>query len=323
MFKDKKVLITGGGGMIGRSLVKLLLEKECKIYIADLTKPTDLPEGVEHLQVDLRFFDNCMDICKGMNYVFHLAGVKGSPQMAKEQPVDFMVPMLQFNTNMIQSAYESKVDWFLYTSSVGVYSPAEIFQEDSVWSTFPSPNDRYAGWAKRMGELQTETYKIQYGFDRFSIVRPANVYGPYDNFNPTNAMVIPSLIRKANENDVLDVFGDGTAIRDFIYADDVARGMIFAVENKITQPLNLGSGKKYTIGDVVNLVIKYSSRKNTIQYNPSGIKGDDIRLFDMTRANSYGFEPQTTLEDGIKLTTEWYLNNKEILDKRYNPFVNH
>lgn len=323
MFKDKKVLITGGGGMIGRSLINQLIDKECKIYIADLTTPTDLPEGVEHLQVDLRFFDNCLDICKGMNYVFHLAGVKGSPKMCIEQPVDFMVPMLQFNTNMIQAAYEANVDWFLYTSSVGVYSPAEVFQEDSVWSTFPSPNDRFAGWTKRMGELQTEAYKIQYSFDRFSIVRPANVYGPYDNFNPTNAMVVPSLIRKANENDILDVFGDGTAVRDFIFADDVARGMIFAVENKITQPLNLGSGKKHTIGDVVDLVTKHSSRDNTVKYNPSGIKGDDIRLFDMTRANSYGFEPQTSLEEGIKLTTDWYLNNKDILDKRYNPFVNH
>jgi GDP-L-fucose synthase len=323
MFKDKKVLITGGGGMIGRSLINQLLNKGCEITIADLTKPTDLPEGVKFYEVDLRYFDNCLTICKGKNFIFHLAGVKGSPKMCIEQPVDFMVPMLQFNTNMIEAAFKSNVEWFLYTSSVGVYSPAEMFQEDNVWSTFPSPNDRFAGWAKRMGELQTEAYKIQYGFDRFSIVRPANVYGPYDNFNPSNAMVVPSLIRKANENDVLDVFGDGTAVRDFIFADDVARGMIFAVENKITQPLNLGSGKKHTIGDVVDLVKKHSSRNNTVQYNPSGVKGDDIRLFDMKRANSYGFEPKTSLEEGIKLTTEWYLNNKDILDKRYNPFVNH
>ena len=323
MFKDKKVLITGGSGMIGRSLINQLLNKGCEITIADLTKPTDLPEGVKFYEVDLRYFDNCLTICKGKNFIFHLAGVKGSPKMCIEQPVDFMVPMLQFNTNMIEAAFKSNVEWFLYTSSVGVYSPAEMFQEDNVWSTFPSPNDRFAGWAKRMGELQTEAYKIQYGFDRFSIVRPANVYGPYDNFNPSNAMVVPSLIRKANENDVLDVFGDGTAVRDFIFADDVARGMTFAVENKITQPLNLGSGKKHTIGDVVDLVKKHSSRNNTVQYNPSGVKGDDIRLFDMTRANSYGFEPQTSLEQGIKLTTEWYLNNKEILDKRYNAFVNH
>lgn len=323
MFKDKRVLITGGGGMIGRSLINQLLNRGCKITVADLTEPVDLPTGVKFYKADLRYFDNCLMLCKGKHFVFHLAGVKGSPQMAKEQPVDFMVPMLQFNTNMIEAAFKANVEWFLYTSSVGVYSPAQIFQEDSVWSTFPSPNDKYAGWAKRIGELQTEAYKIQYGFDRFSIVRPANVYGPYDNFNPINAMVVPSLIRKANENDILDVFGDGSAVRDFIFSDDVARGMIFAVENKITEPLNLGSGKKNTIGDVVELVTKFSSRKNTIQYNPSGAKGDDIRLFDMSRASSYGFEIKTTLEDGIKLTTEWYLNNKEILDKRYNAFVNH
>jgi len=323
MFKDKKVLITGGGGMIGRSLINQLIDKECKIYVADLTTPTDLPEGVEHLQVDLRFFDNCLDICKGMNYVFHLAGVKGSPQMAKEQPVDFMVPMLQFNTNMIQASFEAKVDWFLYTSSVGVYSPADVFFEDSVWSTFPSPNDKYAGWAKRMGELQTETYKIQYGFDRFSIVRPANVFGSYDNFNPANAMVIPSLIRKAQENDILEVWGDGTPIRDFIYADDVAKGMIFAVENKITKPLNLGSGVGYTIKEVVDLVVKHSGKDLEVKWLSDKPNGDQKRLFDMSTAKSYGWEIEIGLEDGIKKTTEWFLNNKEILDKRYNPFVNH
>ena len=323
MFKDKKVLITGGGGMIGRSLINQLIDKECKIYVADLTTPTDLPEGVEHLQVDLRFFDNCLDICKGMNYVFHLAGVKGSPQMAKEQPVDFMVPMLQFNTNMIQASFEAKVDWFLYTSSVGVYSPADVFFEDTVWSTFPSPNDKYAGWAKRMGELQTETYKIQYGFDRFSIVRPANVFGSYDNFNPANAMVIPSLIRKAQENDILEVWGDGTPIRDFIYADDVAKGMIFAVENKITKPLNLGSGIGYTIKEVVDLVVKHSGKDLEVKWLSDKPNGDQKRLFDMSTAKSYGWEIEIGLEDGIKKTTEWFLNNKEILDKRYNPFVNH
>ena len=323
MFKDKKVLITGGGGMIGRSLINQLIDKECKIYVADLTTPTDLPEGVEHLQVDLRFFDNCLDICKGMNYVFHLAGVKGSPQMAKEQPVDFMVPMLQFNTNMIQASFEAKVDWFLYTSSVGVYSPADVFFEDSVWSTFPSPNDKYAGWAKRMGELQTETYKIQYGFDRFSIVRPANVFGSYDNFNPANAMVIPSLIRKAQENEILEVWGDGTPIRDFIYADDVAKGMIFAVENKITKPLNLGSGVGYTIKEVVDLVVKHSGKDLEVKWLSDKPNGDQKRLFDMSTAKSYGWEIEIGLDDGIKKTTNWFLNNKDILDKRYNPFVNH
>jgi GDP-L-fucose synthase len=323
MFKDQKVLVTGGGGMIGRSLVRLLVEREAKVYIADLTKPTDLPESVVYMKIDLRNFQDCISACEGMDYVFHLAGVKGSPKMCAEQPVDFMVPMLQFNTNMMEAAHRANVKWYLFTSSVGVYAPADVFYEDTVWNTMPSPNDRFAGWAKRMGELQAEAYGIQYGKKNISIVRPANVYGAYDNFNPANAMVVPSLIRKAQENDVLEVWGDGSTIRDFIHADDVALGMIYAVEKQITEPINLGSGKGYSIKEVVDMVVKHSGKQLEVKWLTDKPAGDKIRLFDMARAKSYGFDISVSLEEGIKSTTDWFLNNKEILDKRYNAFVNH
>lgn len=323
MFKDQKVLVTGGGGMIGRSLVRLLVEREAKVYIADLTKPTDLPEGVVYMKIDLRNFQDCISACEGMDYVFHLAGVKGSPKMCAEQPVDFMVPMLQFNTNMMEAAHRANVKWYLFTSSVGVYAPADVFYEDTVWNTMPSPNDRFAGWAKRMGELQAEAYGIQYGKKNISIVRPANVYGAYDNFNPANAMVVPSLIRKAQENDILEVWGDGSTIRDFIHADDVALGMIYAVEKQITEPINLGSGKGYSIKEVVDMVVKHSGKQLEVKWLTDKPAGDKIRLFDMTRAKSHGFDISVSLEEGIKSTTDWFLNNKEILDKRYNAFVNH
>ena len=323
MFKEQKVLVTGGSGMIGRQLVKKLLDKGAQVTIADLTDPIDLPDNVEFVKTDLRHFNNCLEICKGKDYIFHLAGVKGSPHMCMNQPVDFMVPMLQFNTNMTQAAFESDVKWYLFTSSVGVYSPSEIFYEESVWGSFPSPNDIYAGWAKRIGELQTETYNKQYGWDRVSIVRPANVYGPYDNFNPANAMVVPSLIRKAQENEVLDVFGDGSQIRDFIHAEDVADGMIFAVENKITEPVNLGSGEGNSIKELVELVIKHSGRKIDVEWYTDIPIGDKKRLMSMNKMKKYGFKNQISLEEGIQKTTDWFLNNKDILDKRYNPFVNH
>ena len=323
MFKNQKVLVTGGGGMIGRSLVKFLLERGAKITIADLTTPTDLPQGVKFVKVDLRYFDQCESICDGMDYVFNLVGIKGSPKMCAEQPADFMVPMLQFNTNMMEAARRAKVKWYLYTSSVGVYAPADVFKEDDVLNTVPSPNDRFAGWAKRMGEMQAEAYSIQYGWNKVSIVRPANVYGDYDNFNPANAMVVPSLIRKAQENDVLEVWGDGSTVRDFIHADDVALGMIFAVENQITQPINLGSGKGYTIKEVVDMVVKHANKNIIVKWLVDKPAGDKVRLFDMTRAKSYGFDISVSLDEGIKKTTEWFLNNKEILDKRYNAFVDH
>ena len=165
-----------------------------------------------------------------MDIVFNLAGVKGSPAMANERPASFLVPTITFSYNMMEAARREGVERYLYTSSIGVYAPAEYFREDDVWKTFPSPHDRFAGWAKRMGELQAEAYKIEYGWDKISIVRPANVYGPYDNFDPANAMVIPSLIYRALDGEApLTVWGDGTPIRDFIHARDVARGMMLMV----------------------------------------------------------------------------------------------
>jgi len=309
MFKDQKVLVTGGAGMIGRALVKLLVEQGAEVYLVDSRIPEDLPEGIAgHLKKDLCFFDNCMEVCEGMDYVFHLAGVKGSPQKTAKQPADFFVPMLQFNTNMMEAAREANVKWYLFTSSVGVYSPAEVFFEDDVWKTFPSPNDRFAGWAKRMGELQAEAYKIQYGWNKVSIVRPANVYGPYDKFDGENAMVIPSLIKKGIENDVMEVWGDGSAIRDFIYADDVARGMIFAVEKGITEPINLGSGNGATIKFIAEFIGQQFNKP--VKWDTTKPSGDARRLFSMARAHAYGFYPETSIDVGIRQTIEWYLNHK-------------
>lgn len=325
MFKNQNVLITGGGGMIGRSLVKFLHEKGANITIVDLTKPIGIPDDVGFIKTDLRYFDKCEQICKGKDYVFNLVGVKGSPKMCAEQPADFFVPMLQFNTNMMEAARRADVKWYLYTSSVGVYNPAEIFHEDDTIGTVPSKNDWFAGWAKRMGELQAEAYSIQYGWDKVSIVRPANVYGDFDNFNPDNAMVIPSLIRKALENDVMDVWGDGTTIRDFIHSDDVALGMIFAVENGINQPLNLGSGTGVSIKEIVDIISNYVTKKKSLGVNWLTDKqgGDLIRILSTERIRGYGFDNTVSLRDGIEQTIDWFVNNKEILDKRYNTFVNH
>ena len=321
-FKDQKILITGGSGMIGRSLVKFLLNKHANVTVTDIVRPADLHTEVNFIQSDLRYFDQCESVCSRMDYVFHLAGIKGSPKMCAERPSDFMIPMLQFNTNMAEAARRSGVKWYLYTSSVGVYAPTDVFVEDSVWTTMPSPHDKFAGWAKRMGELQLESYSIQYGNKNSSIVRPSNVYGDYDNFNLMNAMVIPSLIRKAHENEILEVWGDGSPIRDFIYADDVALGMIFAVENQITDPINLGSGIGYSIKEVVETVVKHAGKDMEIKWLTDKPMGDKVRLFDMTRAKSYGYNTSVSLDVGIKRTTDWFLKNKEIIDKRFNAFVN-
>jgi len=317
MFKNQNVLVTGGSGMIGRQLVNLLLEKGAKVYVADLNEPINMPSEIIFKKVDLRDFSSCKSICEGMDYVFSLVGIKASPKVTLEQPFDIMGPMLQFNTNMIEAALTTpSVKWFLYTSTVGVYTPSEIFYEDDVWNGFPSRNDWYGGWAKRMGELQCEAYERQFGTGKCSIIRPANVYGPYDNFDPKNAMVVPSLIRKAAENNIIEVWGDGSSIRDFVHAKDVARGMLFAVENKITKPLNIGSGTGVSIKELAEIVAEYFNKP--IEWLTDKPSGDAKRIFNMERAYSYGFKNEVSLKEGVIDAIEWFTANKDIVDKRYN-----
>jgi GDP-L-fucose synthase len=222
----------------------------------------------------------------------------------------------------MEAARRAGVERYLFTSSVGVYSPAEVFREDDVWKTFPSPNDRFAGWAKRMGELQAEAYRIEYGWDKVSIVRPANVYGPYDNFDPENAMVVPSLIRRALDGEnPLTVWGDGSPVRDFIHARDVARGMMLAVEKGVTEPINLGSGTGVSVRELVELVVANLDPRPEIRWDLTKPSGDAKRLMDTTRAESYGIKPQISFADGLRETIEWYRRHRSEAERRYNAFT--
>ena len=281
--------------MIGQALVELLYDiTTSNIMVADLPN------------VDLRDRKDCKDVCEGQDIVFHLAGIKGSPQRCMESPASFSVPMIQFNANMVEAAYNADVEWFLYTSSVGVYHPAEVFVEDDVWKTFPSENDWYPGWAKRVGEMNVQAYTKEYDWNKCSIVRPANVYGPNDNFSDEST-VIASLIKKAFKNDVLEVWGDGSPIRDFIYSEDVARGMIHMVENEVTEPVNLASGTGVTIKDLAFIICEYFDIG--LSFDESKPNGDMKRLMSTKRAESYGFKPQVSLKEGIIRTIKWYEEN--------------
>lgn len=320
-FANKKVLVTGGTGLIGKPLVELLLDAGSRVRVVSLDDPSRADPRAEFVRADLTNFEACLAVCEGMDIVFNLVGIKGSPKMTVERPASFMVPTLRFNTNMLEAGRVAKVGWFLYTSTIGVYAPAEIFREDDVWESFPSEHDKFGGWAKRMGELQADAYAIEYGLHNISIVRPANVYGPHDNFDPANSMVVPALIARAlgGENP-FTVWGDGTPIRDFIFARDVALGMMKVVEWQETRPVNLGSGKERTIKDIVEIVVGNMDQKPEVVWDTSKPSGDKKRLMDMSRAASLGFMPQVSLEDGIKQTMEWYKEHADELHNRYNVF---
>ena len=324
IFENKKVLITGGTGMVGMSLCKMLLKRNAEITLVSLDSVKVELKRTTFIKKDLRNFDNCLEVCKNKDFVFHLAGIKGSPDVALRKPASFFVPTILFNTNLLEAARQSNVSHVLYTSTVGVYAPAEKFYEDSVWDTFPSKNDWYSGWAKRIGELQLEAYSQQYNYKNFSIIRPANIYGPYDNFDQNNAMVIPSLINKAlSSKDELIVWGDGSQVRDFVFSDDVARAMILAVEKKIKLPLNVGSGSGVTIKDLVETIVEnIPNKKLKINWDITKPSGDKIRIMCTERIKSYGFECKTNLPDGIKLTIEWYLKNISYSKSKFNSFNN-
>lgn len=324
-YKNKKVLVTGGTGLLGRPLVDMLIKEGAKVRIASLDDSSRSHPKAEFKKCDLTKFENCLDACNEMDYVFNLVGIKGSPKMTKEKPASFFTPTILFNTNMMEAATQSKVKRYLFTSTVGVYSPAEIFYEDDVWKTFPSENDKFAGWAKRMGELQAQAYEIEDGWNKIAIVRPANAYGPYDNFDPENAMVIPSLIKRAiNGEDPFVVWGDGSPVRDFIHAKDVARGMIMALENcpGPYKPINLGSGTGYSIKNLVDIIINNLEYKPEVVWDTSKPSGDKIRVMDISRAKKLlGWKPKISLEEGVKNTMEWYREHKNLVEKRYNVFI--
>ena len=321
-YKNKKILITGGTGMIGIALTNSLLKEGAIVTVVSLDKIKIKKKNLKIVNKDLRELKNCIQLCKKKDYVFHLAGVKGSPEMTKSKPASFFVPTISFNTNILEAARRCNVKRTLYTSSIGVYSPANIFHEDDMWNKPPSNNDKFAGWAKRMGELQAEAYEIEHGESNISIVRPANIYGPYDNFNPNNAMVIPSLIYKAfKSKKVLQVWGNGKPRRDFMFSEDCAEAMKLILKKNINYPVNLGSGNGISIEDIAEIIKKNINKNLKIEWHSKKSKGDNIRILSIQKLKKIGFKPRYSLEEGIKKTIDWYKTNRNISKKKYNSFL--
>jgi GDP-L-fucose synthase len=315
-FENKKVLVTGGTGLIGREVSQILLELGATVKVVSLDY-VNLDNRIEAVFGDLTNLDFCLEHTKNIDYVFHLAGVKGSIEVTKSRPASFFVPLLMFNTNVLEASRRNGVKKLVYTSSIGAYPAAEIFEESMGESG--DPMDMYPGWAKRMAELQIRAYAEEYGLD-WSVVRPCNVYGPGDNFDPNNAMVIPSLMmRISNGEDPLKVWGDGSAVRDFAFSRDVAIGTIQAlIHGTRGSFINLGSGVGYSIKELVetlNQVIPFN-----YEFDASKSGGFPRRVMNIDRAREWvGYEPQTTLLEGLRETWEWFQANKNeyLLRKNY------
>jgi GDP-L-fucose synthase len=319
-FKDKNILITGGTGLIGRFIVTKLCNFNANVRVVSLDDFT-VDERAKYIKGDLTNFEFCKEVTKNIDYAFHVSGIKGSVKVTIEKPASFFVPLIMMNTNFLEACRLNNVNRLVYTSSIGAYSSREIFIENEEDINKP-PMDMFPGWAKRMAEMQIQAYKKQYNLKNYYAVRPCNVYGPGDNFDPDNAMVIPTLMNRIfNKEDPVIIWGDGSAVRDFAYAGDVADGIILAIAKGTGDFdfLNLGSGNGYTIKElvetlsqVVNFNYKFDKTKDS---------GFPRRVMNIDNAKKIlGYNPKVSLKEGLKETWSWYVNNSSQNKKRHNYF---
>lgn len=321
------VLVTGCSGLVGKFLINKLIRYSSNKYrvIGVDIKEFDVKlnelysNQFEFLKVDLTNSTHLNEILNKYNpsLVINAFGIKGSPIRAKTQPVDFLLPSFKINTELIDQCYKRNI-WLVFMSSVGVYAPAEKFIEDDMWKTLPSEHDWFPSWSKRTGELLLEAYKVQYGYDKWSIIRPANIFGDYDDFSG-NGTVISSTIKKIHEaTDSIECWGDGSPTRDFVYGKDVADAIVKMYEDKINDVVNFGSGEEITIKTMIENLITISGKDIEIKWDPTKPNGDLRRQMDITKQEKYGLLPNTSFKDALKKTYYYYISQFPIDGVNFN-----
>jgi GDP-L-fucose synthase len=305
-WSNKKVLITGGNGFLGKHLTSKLKEKGPKqIKIADKDK------------YDLREYKDCLRASHGIDIVIHLAAKVGGIGFNREFPADLFDDNILMGVNMMKAARVNKVKKYVALGTICAYpkfTPIP-FKEKDLWMGYPEETNAPYGLAKKMQLVQAESYRQQYGFNGIFLL-PVNLYGPGDNFNPESSHVIPALImkfveaQKTNKKKVV-VWGTGKPSREFLYVDDAAEGILKAAEryNK-SDPVNLGAGFEITIKELANLIKKLSGFKGSIVWDKTKPDGQPRRKLNVERAyKEFNFRAKTSFEKGLKNTIDWYLAN--------------
>jgi GDP-L-fucose synthase len=311
-YEEKKVLVTGGTGLIGSHLVELLLSLGAyvRLLVHSRPPPIEIGDHVEIIRGDLTRWNSCIKAVKEMDFVFHLAAVVGGVGRNAAYPASMFTPNILINTQMLEAARLADVERYLYTSSACIYpADLELFVEEKGWDGPPEPTNASYGWVKRMGELQAQAYHIEYGM-KIAIVRPTNAYGPRDNFDLETSHVIPALIRKAIErHDPFVIWGTGESTRDFIHARDIARGMILTLmKYSVADPINLATGRSIKIKDLAYLILRLANYENArVVFDKSRPTGQLIRRVSTVKAKEkIGFVAKISLEEGLRETIMWY-----------------
>ena len=307
-WKEKTFLVTGGAGFLGSHLVERMKE-----------------EGVvpAHIRVtrskttDLRIWEDCVDAVQDVDVVIHLAAKVGGIGYNQENPATLFYDNAMMGIQLMEAARLEGVEKFVQVGTVCAYpkyTPVP-FKEEDLWNGYPEETNAPYGVAKKMLLVQAQAYRQQYGFNAIYLL-PVNLYGPRDNFDPESSHVIPALIKKFVEAkkegfDTVEVWGTGSASREFLYVDDAARGIVLATEryNK-PDPVNLGSGMEITIRDLVALIGELTGFDGEIVWDATKPDGQPRRCLDVSRAREeFGFEAGMGFREGLQRTIEWYVDN--------------
>ncbi|WP_414585484.1 GDP-L-fucose synthase family protein [Scytonema sp. PCC 10023] len=303
--KNKRILVTGGAGFLGRQVIDQL----CKAG-ADRDKIT-VPRSRD---CDLRVLENCQRAVDQQDIIIHLAAHVGGIGLNREKPAELFYDNLMMGTQLIHASYQAVVEKFVCVGTICAYpkfTPVP-FKEDDLWEGYPEETNAPYGIAKKALLVQLQAYRQQYGFNGIYLL-PVNLYGPEDNFDPRSSHVIPALIRKVHEAQIkgekkLPVWGDGSPTREFLYSEDAARGIVMGTQSyNDSEPVNLGTGYEISIRDLINLICELMEFDGEIVWETDKPNGQPRRCLDTERAKkAFGFTAQVDFKQGLKNTIEWW-----------------
>ena len=302
-WEEKNVLVTGGNGFLGSRLIEML----------KLFNPKSIFSPSSN-EFDLRSQENCKHVTKNIDIVFHLAAHVGGIGLNKEKPGELFYDNILMGTYLLDEARKNNVEKFVTLGTMCSYprDTSQPIKEEYLWDGYPEHVTASYGLAKKMQIVQSLAYKEQYDFDSITVF-VTNLYGPFDNFNTNSGHVIPSIISKISNakklgHTFVELWGDGTPSRDFLYCDDATKGLILAAEKyDKTEPLNLGSGEETNIENLVKIIMKLMDVNLDIHWNANMPNGQPRRCVSFEKAlQEVGFEPKTSLAEGLKKTIEWF-----------------
>jgi len=302
---NKRIVITGGAGFLGRHVVEELHRISCDNLFVPRSRDYDLRKS-EQVR---RMYDDAKP-----HIVIHLAAVVGGIGANRESPGRFFYENLVMGVELMEQARLRGVEKFVAIGTVCAYpkfTPVP-FKEDDLWNGYPEETNAPYGLAKKMLLVQAQAYRQQYGLNAIYLL-PVNLYGPWDAFDPARSHVIPALIKKCVEavesrSANVEVWGTGAASREFLYVQDCARGIVLATQHYDKElPVNLGAGREIKIRDVAQLIAELTGLNGKITWEATKPDGQPRRCLDVSRAErEFGFRATTPFEAGLKRTIEWY-----------------